>query len=690
MTARRIGKGGAAGVKKRKFQFTIGRKMVVMILAMSLILGATSLLVSYLTYHARTTAYYTQLGNNLVKTLASQIDPSELDHYYETGKTDDAYFELQNFIRDLVKNNDVQYLYIVRPHGIGVTFLFDSDMEAGEKGEYAGGYCALGTYVDLAGGFADNLDKLLAGEQVDPIVQKDASYGWLMTAMTPVLHDDGTMAGYVMADINMNEVVEEQQNFLLYTGGLLLAMTAVFAVVYLIVIRKSFIRPVQQLTRAAGDYEGGHNKQAFASVDIRSHDELSTLADAFRMMLEQIEQNNTEQKALAVREQQMQSELQLAYELNASTLPKDLPAKEGGYPFAVCGRSFQGGELECDFYDYFLLGPNQLCILVGKVPGSGIPQALYTVMAQATLKSQLRSGQTLETALSAANRQLFEMSSSLYLNVLVGILDGITGQFSCINAGQRAVLALRNQSGFEQLRVPSCAPLGQNENVVYQTVTAELHQGDRVFLHTDGLDDILDASDKPYGEERLRQTLNLTHTRQMGLEQMLLTLQNDSGEYAADKSKISGYAMLAMEYRRKDRAQAHCSLAPGAAGSAQLASFLQGQLSANGLQKRQMAKLAVLADELFVLCSRYTQPDGRLMAECAVPEGEHLMIFRLKGSMGGHDPVEHPEGESAVYAADFIKKNADRVLFEHDDFMDTVTVVKRLEKTGGEEGEVRT
>ena len=92
--------------------------------------------------------------------------------------------------------------------------------------------------------------------------------------------------------------------------------------------------------------------------------------------------------------------------------------------------------------------------------------------------------------------------------------------------------------------------------------------------------------------------------------------------------------MLAMEYRRKDRAQAHCSLAPGAAGSAQLASFLQGQLSANGLQKRQMAKLAVLADELLVLCSRYTQPDGRLMAECAVPEGEHLMIFRLKGSMG--------------------------------------------------------
>src|SRR5699024_4482792 len=127
----------------------------------------------------------------------------------------------QKFIADLVESSgNVEYLYVVRPHGVGVTFLFDSDMEMGENGDYtSGGYCALGTYVELLGGFAENLDRLLAGQEVEPIVQQDPSYGWLMTAMVPVLHDDGTMAGYVMADISMNEVMQEQRNFLLYTGG---------------------------------------------------------------------------------------------------------------------------------------------------------------------------------------------------------------------------------------------------------------------------------------------------------------------------------------------------------------------------------------------------------------------------------------------------------------------------------------
>ena len=90
---------------------------------------------------------------------------------------------------------------------------------------------------------------------VGPIVQKDPSYGWLMTSMTPVLHEDGSVAGYVMADISMNEVVQEQQRFLLYSGGLLAALTVIFAGVYLLVIRRSFIRPVQELTAAGEDQE---------------------------------------------------------------------------------------------------------------------------------------------------------------------------------------------------------------------------------------------------------------------------------------------------------------------------------------------------------------------------------------------------------------------------------------------------
>ena len=40
------------------------------------------------------------------------------------------------------------------------------------------------------------------------------------------------MAGYVMADISMSSVIQEQQRFLLYSGSLLAVLTLGFVVVY--------------------------------------------------------------------------------------------------------------------------------------------------------------------------------------------------------------------------------------------------------------------------------------------------------------------------------------------------------------------------------------------------------------------------------------------------------------------------
>lgn len=665
---------------KRKIRFTLGKKIVVMILAMSVILCATALFVSYRTYQGRTTAFYQRLGHNVVATLASQLDPDELDYYYETLEMDERYYEIQGFISDLVENNGVEYLYVVRPHGIGVTFLFDSDMEAGENGDYSsGGYCALGTYTDLVGDFAEHLEELLDGKEVAPIVQKDPSYGWLMTSMTPVLHEDGTMAGYVMADISMSSVIQEQQRFLLYSGSLLAVLTLGFVVVYLLLIRRGFIRPIQQLTTAAQGYEGGESKKAFSAVKIRSNDELRTLSDAFRMMLVEIDLNNMEQKELAVREQRLESELQLANELNVSMLPKKLPEREGGYPFAVQGRIYQGRELSCCFYDYFLLDQDRLCVLVAEVPGGGIPQVLYTVMAQATIKSQMRSGLPPAEAMTAANQQLHEMSSELCLNVLVGVLNGATGQFTCINAGQSAPLLMRSQDRYDWVRTLSYAPLGQNENVVYRELELELHQGDRLLFHTKGLDGIRGPDGRCFAEEQLRLTLNEGRSRQAELERQIQYVSDAGSAYAERPGEIGGYVLLSMEYRRRDRAQAHCVLSPGAGGNDRLLEFLRGQLEDNQITGGRMAKMLVLADELFTLCCRRTEPDSRIMAECAIPPGEGLAVLRIKGNFGGNSPLERLDGESAEYASQFLQKNCDRIFFESDGFLDTVTAVKRLE-----------
>lgn len=554
MTARRIGKGGAAGVKKRKFQFTIGRKMVVMILAMSLILGATSLLVSYLTYHARTTAYYTQLGNNLVKTLASQIDPSELDHYYETGKTDDAYFELQNFIRDLVKNNDVQYLYIVRPHGIGVTFLFDSDMEAGEKGEYAGGYCALGTYVDLAGGFADNLDKLLAGEQVDPIVQKDASYGWLMTAMTPVLNEDGTMAGYVMADISMNDVMQSRQTFLVGLAGLLAGLTTAFIVLFLLILRKRLVRPIDQLTQATGafiqnnsqDFEAGTAKVNVP--EIRTGDEVEQLADSFRKMEEDMLAYIRSFIAITAEKERIGAELNVATQIQADMLPRIFPAFPERTEFDIYATMDPAKEVGGDFYDFFLVDDNHLAIVIADVSGKGVPAALFMVIAKTLIKNHAQNRESPGDVFTHTNEQLCEGNDAgLFVTAWMGILEIDTGEFVFVNAGHNPPLLKRANGSFEWLKSHPGFVLAGMQGVRYRENRMKLDMGDLLYLYTDGVTEATDGNLELYGEKRLQEALN--RQGKVPVRQLLTGIRQSIDHFVGDVEQFDDITMLGLEYR---------------------------------------------------------------------------------------------------------------------------------------------
>ena len=642
---------------KRNTRFTLGKKLLLMVLLVSLILSAAALAASYWAYLRDTRALYGQFGESIAKTLASRLNQEELDGYARHGLEDERYQEIQDALETAAREGGAVRMDIVCPQENGLLILFSTG-EADTEGR-----ASLGDIRPLKNDLADVLADMRAGGTVDPVTWRDGELGWRMMTAAPVPQSDGGAAAYVVAELDMGPAIQEERGFLLGIGSLLAVLAAGLIVAYMLVIRRSFIQPIRLLTKAAQDYEGGEDKSTFTKVKIKSHDELRTLSDAFRMMLVEIDLNNFEQKELAVREQKLEIELQLANELNSSMLPKELPQREQGYEFDVHGLLCSGREVEYDFYDYFMLDQDRLCVIIGAVPGEGIPQALYTVMAQTAIKSQLRSGVPLAAAMTAANSQLHEMSGTFVLHALVGVLDGMTGKFSCINAGQEVPLLMRSQDWYEWVQAPPYAPLGQNENVVYQVLDLELHQGDRMFFHTQGLGEIQDQHGKAFSEEQLRAALNLSESRGLDLVRQLEFIRDEAAAYSS-RVQVDGYAMLTLEYRRKDRAMAHCVLTAGPEGERKLMNFLRGQLKANGYTGRRQAEAAVLADELFVLCCQQAEPDARFLAQCAIPEGEDLIVLRLKGPMGAKDPLKSAQGDSAARAAEYVVQNTQRVTFE--------------------------
>ena len=536
-----------------KVKFSLGKKLTLLIVLMGVILSLVAILVSYRVFSSTMMGYYETLATNLVRTLATQLDAEELDHYYETGEMDDTYYATQDFIRDMVDSNDVEYLYVVRPHGVGVTFLFDSDMETGEGGEYEdGGYCALGTYVDLVGGFAENLDKLLAGQEVEPIVQWDESFGWLMTAMTPVLHEDGTMAGYVMADISMNEVMNTQRTFLIALAVLLAALTIGFLVLFLMVMRRTVIRPIDQLTQATGAFIQNNEEELAAGTatvnvpDIRTGDEVELLADSFRKMEEDMISYLRSFMAITAEKERIGAELNVATQIQADMLPRIFPAFPERPEFDIYASMTPAKEVGGDFYDFFLVDDDHLAMVIADVSGKGVPAALFMVIAKTLLKNAAQTGLSPGAVLEKVNNQLCENNEAeMFVTVWLGIYEISTGKLTAANAGHEYPAIRRSGGGFELVKDRHGFVLAGMENARYREYELELGPGDTLFVYTDGVAEATDAADTLYGTERMLSALNTSP--ESGPEELLAAVRSDIDRFVGDTPQFDDITMLAVQ-----------------------------------------------------------------------------------------------------------------------------------------------
>ena len=473
-----------------KVKFSLGKKLTLLIVLMGVILSLAAILASYRVFSSTMTRYYERLATNLVRTLATQLDADKLDYYYETGEMDGDYYATQDFIRDMVDSNDVEYLYVVRPHGTGVTFLFDSDMETGEGGAYEdGGYCALGTYVDLVGEFRENLDNLLAGRPIEPIVQWDESFGWLMTAMTPVLHADGTMAGYVMADISMNEVMNTQRTFLAALAVLLAALTAGFLALFLIVVRRRVIRPINQLTQATGPFIQNHEEELATGTatvnvpDIRTGDEVELLANSFRKMEEDVISYLRSFMAITAEKERIGAELNVATQIQADMLPRIFPAFPERPEFDIYASMTPAKEVGGDFYDFFLVDDDHLAMVIADVSGKGVPAALFMVIAKTLLKNAAQTGLSPKAVLEKVNNQLCANNEAeMFVTVWLGIYEISTGKLTAANAGHEYPAIRRSGGRFELVKDRHGFVLAGMENARYREYELEIGLGDTLFV----------------------------------------------------------------------------------------------------------------------------------------------------------------------------------------------------------------
>ena len=672
---------------KPKVKFSLGKKLTVLIILLSVTLSLAAILVSYRVFSSTMTDYYERLGTNLVRTLASQLDADELDRYYETGEMDDAYYVTQDFIRDMAENNEVEYLYVVRPHGTGVTFLFDSDMDVDTDGSYSeGGYCALGSYVDLVGEFADNLDNLLAGRPVEPIIQWDESYGWLMTAMTPVLHSDGSVAGYVMADISMNEVMNTQRDFLLVLATLLASLTVVFILLFLFVTRKHVIRPIDLLTQATAAFIQNNEAELAAGTaavnvpDIHTRDELELLANAFEKMQADMISYIRSFMAVTAEKERIGAELNVATQIQADMLPRIFPAFPERSEFDIYASMTPAKEVGGDFYDFFLVDDDHLAMVIADVSGKGVPAALFMVIAKTLLKNAVQMGLSPKAALEKVNNQLCENNEAeMFVTVWLGVYEISTGKLTAANAGHEYPAIRRANGEFELFKDRHGFVLAGMENARYREYELEIGAGDTLFVYTDGVAEATDSTNTLYGTDRMLAALN--RNRDLDSEALLHQVKADIDCFVGSAPQFDDITMLALQ-RKPTAVRQSIRATPELESIPLVCEFLEEVLQNHGAPMKTIMQINIVADEIFSNIARYSGA-AAAQVDCEIMDGRVVISFMDDGKP--YDPTEQPEPDVTLSAAEreigglgifMVKKSMDRVSYEHVGGRNILTIEK--------------
>jgi PAS domain S-box-containing protein len=215
----------------------------------------------------------------------------------------------------------------------------------------------------------------------------------------------------------------------------------------------------------------------------------------------------------ALAHEKVEQELALAWQIQASFLPDQVPAVSGWQLAATLEPARQTSG---DFYDLIPLPNGRLGVLIADVAGKGMGAALFMAVARTLLRTYAVEFHTEpELMFRAANlRILRDSQADLFITAFFGVLDPVTGDFTYCNAGHNPpyLFSAADPSTFRALSRTGL-PFGLFEHLTWEQRMVQIAPGDLLVLYTDGIADAEDKKGEFFGHERLRQHLRASKRR---------------------------------------------------------------------------------------------------------------------------------------------------------------------------------
>ena len=216
-----------------------------------------------------------------------------------------------------------------------------------------------------------------------------------------------------------------------------------------------------------------------------------------------------ELKLTTAQKASIESELNVASNIQMSMLPSVFPNREGLDMFASTAPAKEVGG---DLYGY-LLKDHNLYFCVGDVSGKGVPASLF--MAQVTRLFRTLANQQLTPAdiCTQMNEALSgdENPTNMFVTLFVGLVNLQSGHLMFCNAGHNPPVIGGGQHHGEFLEMLPNFPIGVMPGLAFQGEEIDSIKGRALFLYTDGLNEAENRQHEEFGDDRLLSILRDTH-----------------------------------------------------------------------------------------------------------------------------------------------------------------------------------
>ncbi len=349
-----------------------------------------------------------------------------------------------------------------------------------------------------------------------------------------------------LGEIEVQAVADAQKHIPRTYMMFLIAMAAGVAVAILLsfILSSNIVRPIRTLADKVSKVEGDNLDFQW---EMNTRDETQMLAESFETLTDRMKTYIDDIQTITAERERIGAELQLATRIQESMLPTIFPPFPERKEFDVFATMTPAKEVGGDFYDFYMIDDDHICLTIADVSGKGVPAALFMMATKIILQSNAMLGQSPAEILRRTNEAVCANNKiDMFVTVWVGILEISTGKLTAANAGHEYPFVKQN-GRYEKFKDKHGFIIGGMEGMNYHDYTLDLEPGDGLFVYTDGVVEANDSERNMFGMERLGEVLNRDPGASCG--KIIGNVKEAVDEFVQEAAQFDDLTMLCLEYR---------------------------------------------------------------------------------------------------------------------------------------------